>query len=67
MKKNIILKLALARNELTFSCPATSLLTGQKGWTNGLNAEVGAKETEKLQRGTETRYKMVLLLGDSLY
>jgi len=66
-RKSIILKLALAGNELTFSCFAASLHIGQKGWTDGLNAEVRGKETEKHQRGTETRYKMVLLVGDSLY
>jgi hypothetical protein len=62
-RKGIILKLALAGNELTFSCPSASLHIGQKGWTDGLRG----KETEKHQRGTKTRYKMVLLVGDSLY
>jgi hypothetical protein len=66
-RKSIILKLALAGNELTFSCPAASLHIGEKGWTDGLNEEVRGKEKEKRQRGTETRYKIVLLEGDSLY
>jgi hypothetical protein len=37
-RKKIILKLALAGNELTFPCPAAPLPTGQMGWTEGLNA-----------------------------
>jgi len=42
------LKLALAGNKLTFSCPAVSLLTGQKGWTESLNAELGGRRQKNL-------------------
>lgn len=40
-RKSIILILVFAGNELTFSCPATALPIGQKGWTGCLKSEEG--------------------------